>query len=83
MCGVTNKALPCLKHRAEIHQSAPIGKAIAVAGKIRGFPFTLSQKTHRYIGIDDKNDYLKLAVFNQTGASSAKTSRSNIQMPIA
>jgi hypothetical protein len=62
---------------------AQIGKAIAVACKNRGFPFALNPKTHRYIGFDGKHDYLKLTVFNQTGASAAKISRSNHQMPIA
>jgi hypothetical protein len=83
MCGVNNKALQRLQHRVEIHQSAPIGKAIAVAGKNRAFPFTLGQKTHRYIGLGGKNDYLKLAIFNQMSASAAKIRRSNHQMPIA
>jgi hypothetical protein len=83
MCGVNNKALRCLKHRAAIHQSVPIGKAIAIACKNRLFPFTLGQKTHRYIGFDGENDTLKRAIFNQMKANSAKISRSNHQMPIA
>jgi hypothetical protein len=61
----------------------PIGKAIAIACKNRLFPFTLSQKTHRYIGLDGENDTLKLAIFNQMKANAAKISRSNHQMPIA
>jgi hypothetical protein len=83
MCGVNNKDLQCQQDRAEIHQSAPIGKAIAITCKNRFFSFTLSQKSHRYIGFDGKHDYLKLIIFNQTGASGAKTRRSNHQMPIA
>jgi hypothetical protein len=83
MCGVTNKVLPCRQHRADTHQSAPIGKAIALACKKRFFPFTLDQKSHRYIGFDGKHDFLKLIIFNQMGTSGAKTNRSNHQMPIA
>jgi hypothetical protein len=82
MCGMNNNVLQYPKHRAAIERSAPIGKAVAVAFKNRGFHFALSPKIRRFIGFDGKNDYLKLNGFNQKSACTAKFGEPDNQMPI-
>jgi hypothetical protein len=78
-----NNTLQHSRYRAAIAPLAPVGKAVAVAGKTRTFdPKQKSngQKHNCFLG---KTGSQMLYFFNQTALIGAKIARSIIQMPIA